>query len=473
MKKKKKTVLIVLTVVVVLVFVAFLGVGGWYLYMSHQYSNKFFPGTYINGIDCGEMSIYEAKKVVAEQVEDYSVTVTDQDGKTETIAGADIGYQYVDDGEINKIMQEQNPFTWIKNKNVEKDHEVSKQIQFDEKLLREKLMSIDFMIPENQTAPQDAYMTMQDGKFAIIPEVAGSQIDSEVVYKALAETVQNSREGINVAELGAYAKPTILQDNADLIATRDTYNTYLATNVTYTIGNDTATLDSSTILTWFDQDENGNYSWNADKAASNINAFIQALSDKYDTYGKPVSFVSTRGKSVTLSSKILGWQIDADGEAASLTEYVNTGQTVSREINYLHTGISRENNGIGKTYVEVDLGKQHMYYYKNGSLIFEADFISGLPSDPDRKTPEGIYQLYYKQRDHVMKAADGSYETPCSYWMPFNGGIGFHDAIWQTEGFGGNLYETRGSHGCINMSLENAAKLYDLISAKTLILCFY
>lgn len=473
MKKKKKTVLTVLTVFVGLMFLAFLGVGGWYLYVSHQYSDKFFPDTYINGINCGEMSIYEAKAAIAEKVEQYSVTVTDQDGKTAEINGSDIGYKYVDDGEIDGIMHEQNPFTWIKNKNKEKDHEVSEQIQFDEALLRDKLMSIDFMMPDNQTAPQNAYMAFQDGAFVIVPEVNGSQIDSEAVYQALAETVQKSGAGINAAEIGAYAKPTILQDDADLIGTRDTYNTYLATNVTYTIGNDTATLDGSTILTWFDQDDNGIYTWNADKAASNISTFIQNLSDKYDTYGKSISFVSTRGKSVTLSSKILGWQIDADGEVANLTEYVNTGQTVSREINYLHTGISHENNGIGKTYVEVDLGKQHMYYYKNGSLIFEADFISGLPSDPDRKTPEGIYQLYYKQRDHIMKAADGSYETPCSYWMPFNGGIGFHDATWQTEGFGGNLYESRGSHGCINMSLENAAKLYDLISAKTLILCFY
>ena len=43
-----------------------------------------------------------------------------------------------------------------------------------------------------------------------------------------------------------------------------------------------------------------------------------------------------------------------------------------------------------------------------------------------------------------------SYEQPVTYWMPFNGGIGFHDADWQPY-FGGDRYLTGGSHGCINL----------------------
>ncbi len=41
----------------------------------------------------------------------------------------------------------------------------------------------------------------------------------------------------------------------------------------------------------------------------------------------------------------------------------------------------------------------------------------------------------------VTKKADGtySYEQPVTYWMPFNGGIGFHDADWQPY-FGGDRY---------------------------------
>ena len=32
-----------------------------------------------------------------------------------------------------------------------------------------------------------------------------------------------------------------------------------------------------------------------------------------------------------------------------------------------------------------------------------------------------------------------NYVTPVKYWMPFNGGIGLHDAVWQSA-FGGERY---------------------------------
>ncbi|MFR2213749.1 MAG: L,D-transpeptidase family protein [Ruminococcus sp.] len=56
--------------------------------------------------------------------------------------------------------------------------------------------------------------------------------------------------------------------------------------------------------------------------------------------------------------------------------------------------------------------------------------------------------------------------------MPFNGGIGFHDATWQAY-FGGDRYTYAGSHGCINMPLDAAATLYSIIDTNVPIVCFY
>ena len=46
--------------------------------------------------------------------------------------------------------------------------------------------------------------------------------------------------------------------------------------------------------------------------------------------------------------------------------------------------------------------------------------------------------------------------------MPFNGGIGFHDASWRSK-FGGTIYQYSGSHGCINLRLADAKALHDCI----------
>ena len=39
--------------------------------------------------------------------------------------------------------------------------------------------------------------------------------------------------------------------------------------------------------------------------------------------------------------------------------------------------------------------------------------------------------------------------------------MGFHNAPWRSA-FGGDIYLTNGSHGCINLSYEKADELYSL-----------
>ncbi|MCD8015097.1 MAG: L,D-transpeptidase [Lachnospiraceae bacterium] len=51
-----------------------------------------------------------------------------------------------------------------------------------------------------------------------------------------------------------------------------------------------------------------------------------------------------------------------------------------------------------------------------------------------------------------------------TYWMPFANGQGLHDATWRSS-FGGTLYQTYGSHGCINLPLAAAATIYNTITA--------
>ena len=63
------------------------------------------------------------------------------------------------------------------------------------------------------------------------------------------------------------------------------------------------------------------------------------------------------------------------------------------------------------------------------------------------------------------KNADGSdYASPVTYWMPFNGGIGMHDATWRST-FGGKIYLNAGSHGCVNMPYQKAGSVYNNVSA--------
>ena len=95
----------------------------------------------------------------------------------------------------------------------------------------------------------------------------------------------------------------------------------------------------------------------------------------------------------------------------------------------------------------------------------------------DRFTPPGVYFLTYKQKDRILRGrpnASGqpSYQSHVNYWMPFNGGIGLHDASWRSS-FGGTIYIYSGSHGCINLPGKKAAKIYEMIDKETPIVCVY
>ena len=46
-----------------------------------------------------------------------------------------------------------------------------------------------------------------------------------------------------------------------------------------------------------------------------------------------------------------------------------------------------------------------------------------------------------------------------------------HDATWRSE-FGGTIYKTGGSHGCINLPHSVAKKIYENISAGMPVLCY-
>ena len=173
-----------------------------------------------------------------------------------------------------------------------------------------------------------------------------------------------------------------------------------------------------------------------------------------------------------------GWKLDVAGESAALTQLIQAGLAEGeqdREPVYAATAASRTAPDWGTTYVEIDLTGQHVYMFQEGSLVWEAPCVTGnIAKNYD--TPAGIYSLTYKEKDRILrgaKKADGSYEyeSHVDYWMPFNGGIGLHDATWRSK-FGGSIYQTSGSHGCINLPPDKAAVLYDLVYKGMPVLCY-
>lgn len=246
----------------------------------------------------------------------------------------------------------------------------------------------------------------------------------------------------------------------------------------YTFGDKKEVLDGMTVKDWLTYDEDGNYVENIPLLQQNIRAYVQTLGEKYNTAGKPRTITATAtGQPVSVEGGTYGYLIDSYGEREQLLADIQAHANTTREPVYARTGRAYDMNDIGNTYLEIDLTAQHLWYHKDGKIVLDSDFVSGTYYGYGRRTPSGTYTLAYKQRNQVLRPApneDGSYayESPVSYWMPFNGGIGLHDANWRGR-FGGDIYLYGGSHGCINLPPSFAGQLYENIEGGCPIVCFY
>lgn len=434
--------------------------------------HRFVVGTIINGVPVSGMTTADAEAYIEGYFNGgYTLEIEDTEGVREAITDTSIGYTEDVTGDLEAILKEENDGGRVSGPGVEHRYTVDAELKYDEAALRALLENMAFV--KNASPTSDAYITpYEEGKaFSIVPEVQGTEIDMDKLMAAVKDALNSQTRLLKVENLDCYKTIQVTADNADLNQMCANLNRYKDINITYVFGDQQEILPGLEAVKWIDGVSGSTVQVNQQKVAE----YVKYLADKYDTYGKPHTFTSTSGRQVSVNGDY-GWQINQAEEAVALTRMVQNGTNQTREPAYSRTAASRTGNDFGTTYVEVDMGLQHIYMYENGTLIAEAPIVTGNVAK-GWTTPEGLYTLYYKERDRVLrgpKRADGtySYESPVSYWMPFNGGIGLHDASWRGK-FGGEIYKNNGSHGCINIPPKTAAVIYEHVYKGIPILCFY
>nr|WP_051527053.1 L,D-transpeptidase family protein [[Eubacterium] cellulosolvens] len=254
----------------------------------------------------------------------------------------------------------------------------------------------------------------------------------------------------------------------------------LNASVTYQLPGGEQTLDGKTMINWLVPNGDGTYTRDEATWNQHLSGYVAEMADSVDTINRNRTFHATDIGDVTLNTGgYYGWVVDQDTEAARLSADIESQNTVTREPAYSSREVATTYNncGIGQSYAEIDLSRQHMWIYKDGVMVFDTDIVSGQ-MDEAHYTPEGVYLLLNKEKDAILKGdqlPDGSrtYEQPVSYWMPItNSGIGLHDASWKNV-FGGLEYINNGSHGCINLPPDVAGTVYDLITMSMPIVLYY
>lgn len=468
--KKKKWRAAKITMLMVLflfvIFVAVIYVGG-----ALHYTDKFFGGTKINGISCTNKTVDEVKEIFQKNVEDYELTVkfmNAEDGSPvmETITGTDLGIKYVDDSSIDDLMDAQDPWKWLFSFTQSEKHKVSVEYTYKENVIDVLLWDMEYYREENQVQPQDAYLKDCETYYEIVPEVMGNALDSEKVKALIVSAIEEGITEVDLVASECYKVPTVYQNDEGLISDMNQLNLLLKTNLTYDFDDRTEVVNAAVVRTWIYKDAEGIWQINEDKAGE----FVQSLKNKYDTFGRSREFKTSLGKKVTLKGGDYGWVIKKQSTINELVAAIKEGKEATMKPVYMYSAKSRATNDLGGTYVEISIADQRMWCYKDGKLIVDTPVVTGDMSEEGCATPAGgVWAIDAKQTDRYLTGAD--YRSHVDYWMPFNGGVGIHDASWR-KNFGGEIYLTNGSHGCINTPLENAKKIYEAVSVGTAVVVY-
>ena len=473
-RKSGKKNLLIFGIAAALVLVLLVG---FYGYRTFYFTNHFFEGTVINGMDCGGMTAAQVEDQIRENAADYTLDIHFRNGDQQ-IVGSSIDYQYQSSGSVQALLKEQNAFAWLTENSRNRKHEVSVQMQYDETKLNEQVSHFQQMQEDQMEAPVDAKVEFLDGKFVAAEATQGTQLDVAKAKEAIAQAVAQGAQELEMESAGVYLEPAVSSDDTNLEEQAAQLNELVSASVTYQLPDGQAkVLDGTTLKDWLSVDENGNYSKNEEIWNQKLNEYVAGLAEEVDTYGKEQTFPATGidgGVKVTQSN--YGWKIDQEQEAAQLAQDIADHLTTTREPVYSSREFASDNNGFGNTYVEIDVSRQHVWFYKDGSRIVDSECVTGKMVK-SRYTPAGIFTLVSKTSPKTLrgpKQADGSYEweSDVTFWMPFNGGIGLHDATWRSS-FGGNIYKNSGSHGCVNLPYNVAKTIYNNIEVGTPIIVYY
>ena len=456
------------------------------------FSQVAYPNTTIAGVDVSLSNASSAAAKINSAWKHYKLTVSGEDFSWTYEPQSD---EPIVNGEAaaKEIIGNNEPLLWpsrlatsitgktdsiTANDTIDLDQKVDLSMlsnAFDQQQFEDELGNAIDAFNEGRTGTFEASSSYdeQADKFTVKKARSNEKLNRENVIKFAEIELASLVENVDLTKLGndAYEPLNGTLTDDQIQAACDAANKFLGVNVSLKLnGEEAGKVDGSSVLQWISF---------ADPAkptldTSQISSWAAELANSFNTVGTTRWWTRADGKECAVEGGDFGWTIDSDTLAKQVEDAINNKQTDDIEINYSQKAdtFTAKGKPDWKAYIDVDLSEQHARYYDaNGKIVWEANFISGKPGED--ATPEGVWQINSNDGASKLigakdpKTGKPKYESPVSYWMPFEGNmVGFHDATWQNDKSfdDSNSYKWCGSHGCINLRLNDAKALHDCIN---------
>lgn len=464
MSKARKIVLGIFACipVVLVVYVAFVV----------HFTHIFMCGTYINGVYCTGFTAEECNKLLmADYQQDY-LELQDLSNVRYRISYEDIGGSVDFTEELAALIDKQNTFSWIVQLFHPKAYTLEPKIVYNEEMLSSVLSECGAFDAQNNKE-LDVFI-LESEKGYILQDNRKDYLNPDKVLLAVKDAIKNQESMVDLVASECYEDLKYTEEMQDTIELWEKIDAYQnSCKVTYDMGDVLIPVDASVVCHFIKLNDDNTFMLDDDGELvfdkDGVTEFINELASEYDTYGTKRHFTTTSGDVKEITGGTYGSTLDQKTEIKYLTNAFLEGTEEVHIPAYTRSSSIRGKDDIGDTYIEVDMTNQIMYYYKNGTLKLETEVVTGNLSQ-NHDTPEGINYVYAKQKNRILRGP--GYASFVNYWMPVKGGIGIHDATWRDE-FGGEIYKTSGSHGCINTPLDKMEELYDMVTVGTPVVMYY
>ena len=442
----------IIAAVILILLIAVYG-GGVYYYSSH------FPhNTVINHVKVGEMDTAAAEKAFTDDLASHKISLKEKE-RTEVIDANDVGTVINVGSQITDLHDSMNPWLWFTNLFGEKKYTVKLDVTYDEAKLEEVVNNLECFKKETTATHRKCYTKARDSQFEIVPEVLGNTVKKKALLQLIGTDLSTGITKIDLEKENLYKLPKYYAKDQVVTDALAKANTYASGTITYDFDYTKETLDYNTSKNWVKISKDFKVTLDESK----VGDYVEKLGSKYNTMGSSRPFTTAYGSKINVYGGDYGWKIYFDKEKAQLIKELKSGKDVEREPVYSYKARCRKSakNDIGNSYVEVSISNQEVWLFVNGECKVNSSVVTGDPTK-GHQTYTGVYALTYKQRNATLtgpNAGGGSYSSKVSFWMPFNGGQGLHDATWRPS-FGGSIYRGNGSHGCVNCPYSTAAVLY-------------
>ncbi len=505
MKKALKGTAIGLGVLLVLLAIVYCLLGVYYI-------GGFPCFTWINGVYCTGKTVSEVNEELIRNDNYEGIAILDKSGARLFVDAASVDMSIDYTASLYDIFSNRSPLSWgiYVFKNLSRQYKP--QIFLDEDKLRQVVSDWEIFVDPDQfqcsiekTANgyslENAYITIPI-KEKVSDRVLSAMLDLESVVDLEAYPE-------------CYKEVDLRSGEEDKIALFSKLDTIQNCNVTYLVDSEVAVLDknkaSDFILTEKDYenaleektsrtnpgqghfiiagkeaplpdkenirviegivvDENGNPIISEGRMYS----FLKGIADSHNTGWMMKKYREGETSTVIINdtSKGDGSIFDIASEFEYLKNEMITGDSanVERQLQLSKSAVVHDADAeIGKTYIEIDMGNQMLYYYVDGELNMKMPIVTGN-INRSRGTPTGIYPVYNKRYHTNLIGVD--YVSYVNYWLGVHKGVGIHDALWRNK-FGDEIYKSDGSHGCINCPLETVEKLWEVVDVGTPVVLYY